>query len=215
MEKMETNFLRIDYARIFRRLEKQFENLSRSSNPTKYEIEAIAVPAGRNLYSAIRKGLLDCLSPPDGLRSETLLPALVDEQQQPKLGNWKPDEYSLYWVFAMQWLPTANITSVPDHSSLQWTKWKWSEDEQKAVRIGFDNEADYIKHIQACATMYTEACSLIAYILEIESKQPADEQPAETERKEIVEVKPGAFGITVNIKEIIKRIWKRFYSRRI
>ena len=28
------------------------------------------------------------------------------------------------------------------------------------------------------------------------------EQPAETGRKEIVEVKPGAFGITVNIKEI-------------
>ena len=38
-------------------------------------------------------------------------------------------------------------------------------------------------------------------------------KPAETEQKEIVEVKPGAFGITVNIKEIAKRIWKRVCSR--
>jgi len=35
-----------------------------------------------------------------------------------------------------------------------------------------------------------------------------------TEEKEIVEVKPGAFGITVNIKEIAKRIWRRVCSRR-
>ncbi|MFZ2147446.1 MAG: hypothetical protein WAV28_09510 [Sedimentisphaerales bacterium] len=39
------------------------------------------------------------------------------------------------------------------------------------------------------------------------------EKPEESEQKEIVEVKPGAFGITVNIKEIAKRIWKRVCSR--
>lgn len=33
-------------------------------------------------------------------------------------------------------------------------------------------------------------------------------KPAKTGQKEIVELKPGAFGITVNIKEIAKRIWK-------
>ena len=39
------------------------------------------------------------------------------------------------------------------------------------------------------------------------------EKPAGTGQKEIVEVKPGAFGITVNIKEIAKRIWKCVCSR--
>ena len=40
-----------------------------------------------------------------------------------------------------------------------------------------------------------------------------EQKPTETEQKEIVEVKPGAFGITVNIKEIAKRIWKCVCSR--
>lgn len=40
-----------------------------------------------------------------------------------------------------------------------------------------------------------------------------DKTPAKTEQEEIVEVKPGVFGITVNIKEIVKRIWKRVCSR--
>ena len=44
-------------------------------------------------------------------------------------------------------------------------------------------------------------------------KADLPEKPAETGQKEIVEVKPGAFGITVNIKEIAKRIWKRVCSR--
>ncbi len=35
----------------------------------------------------------------------------------------------------------------------------------------------------------------------------------ETGKKEIVEVKPGMFGITVNIKEIAKRFWKWVYSQ--
>jgi len=39
------------------------------------------------------------------------------------------------------------------------------------------------------------------------------EKPAGTGQKEIVEVKPGAFGITVNMKEIAKRIWKCVCSR--
>ncbi len=48
---------------------------------------------------------------------------------------------------------------------------------------------------------------------EIET-QISTPKPAEKEQKEIVEVKPGAFGITINIKEIAKRIWKRVCSRR-
>lgn len=159
-------FSHMDYAQTFRRLEKQFENLARSSKPTKRDIEATTVPAGRTLYSVIRKGFLDCLSPPDWLRSETLLPGLVDEEKQPKFDKWKPDEYSVYWVFAMQWLPTANMTSVPNNAGLQWSKWKWSKEQQRAVRVTFDNETDYIKHLQACATMYGEACNLIAGILD-------------------------------------------------
>ena len=39
-------------------------------------------------------------------------------------------------------------------------------------------------------------------------------KPAETGEKEIVEVKPGIFGITFNIKEIGKRFWKWVCSRR-
>ena len=35
-----------------------------------------------------------------------------------------------------------------------------------------------------------------------------DQKPAETKKKEIVEVKPGMFGITVNIKELARRFWK-------
>jgi hypothetical protein len=52
--------------------------------------------------------------------------------------------------------------------------------------------------------------------LEVErQQQPAVGKPAETGRNEIVEVKPGAFGINVNIKEIARRIWKLVCSRRI
>lgn len=43
--------------------------------------------------------------------------------------------------------------------------------------------------------------------------QPQPQQPAETEQKEIVEVKPGLFGITVNIKELARRFWKRVCYR--
>jgi len=38
-------------------------------------------------------------------------------------------------------------------------------------------------------------------------------KPAETKQKEIVEVKPGVFGITVDIKEIARRLWRWFCSR--
>ena len=44
-------------------------------------------------------------------------------------------------------------------------------------------------------------------------EESVSEKPAEAGQKEIVEVKPGAFGITVNIKEIAKRIWKCVCSR--
>ncbi len=55
------------------------------------------------------------------------------------------------------------------------------------------------------------------YLFEIlNSSEKGDNivSPAETEQKEIVEVKPGALGITVNIKEIAKRIWKCVCSLR-
>jgi len=49
--------------------------------------------------------------------------------------------------------------------------------------------------------------------LEVYLHSQKAKQPAETEQKEIVEVKPSAFGITVNIKEIAKHIWKCVCSR--
>jgi len=59
------------------------------------------------------------------------------------------------------------------------------------------------------------------FILCIRSEKP-DENPAETKQnnkpagtgqKEIVEVKPGVLGITVNIKELARRFWKWVCSR--
>jgi len=41
----------------------------------------------------------------------------------------------------------------------------------------------------------------------------AIKKPAGTEQKEIFEIKPGAYGINVNIKEIARRIWNRVCSR--
>lgn len=40
-----------------------------------------------------------------------------------------------------------------------------------------------------------------------------NEKSSETGQKEIVEVKPGVFGITVDIKELARRFWKRVCSR--
>lgn len=40
-----------------------------------------------------------------------------------------------------------------------------------------------------------------------------DEKPAGTGQKEIVEVKPGVFGITFDIKELARRFWKWVCSR--
>lgn len=186
MAKSENNsFSSADYARTFRRLEKQFEDLAHSRKPPKRDIYATTVPAGRTLYSVIRKGFLDCLSPPGWLQSETLLPGLVDKEKQPKYSNWTPDEYSDYWIFAMQWLPTAHITSVPNNKALQWKKKKWDKELKTIVPLTYDNEADYIQHLQACATMYTEACNLITSILESENTGERTSQKTkqgETER---------------------------------
>ena len=176
MTKSEKNlFSPVDYARTFRRLEKQFENMAQANKPSKRDIIATIAPAGRTLYSAIRSGLLDHLNPPLYLKSETLLPALVDEKKQPKLGNWTPDEYSNYWVFAMQWLPTVPITSVPDNRGLQWKKKKWDKELKKVVEVSYNNEADYIRHLQALSTMYAEACSTVALIVESESADESAE----------------------------------------
>lgn len=41
----------------------------------------------------------------------------------------------------------------------------------------------------------------------------AAEEPVGTGQKEIVELKPGVFGITVNIKELARRFWKWICSR--
>ena len=50
-------------------------------------------------------------------------------------------------------------------------------------------------------------------VSKIENGKLKPEKPAETEQKEIVEVKPGVFGITVDIKELARRFWKRVCSR--
>ena len=88
---------------------------------------------------------------------------------KPKLGNWTTEEYGTYWVYAMQWLPTVMITSVPDNKALQWQKVKWDEQVRKVVDVGYDNEGDYLNHLRSLATMYAEACSTIALVLESEA----------------------------------------------
>ncbi|MBW7988396.1 MAG: hypothetical protein FVQ84_00005 [Planctomycetes bacterium] len=55
--------------------------------------------------------------------------------------------------------------------------------------------------------------SRLQQIAQIEKEKLSSEKPAETEQKEIVEVKPGVFGISVNIKELARRFWKRVCSR--
>ncbi|MBA7644087.1 hypothetical protein ES703_51824 [subsurface metagenome] len=44
-------------------------------------------------------------------------------------------------------------------------------------------------------------------------KHPVTEKPTETGQKEIVEVKPGVFGINIDIKELVRRFWKWVCSR--
>ena len=85
----------------------------------------------------------------------------------------------------------------------------------------------YIGPRQSHATMqanYRKALDLLCRVQNLAMKhkvnrskdsglKPKDKIPEETEQKEIVEVKPGLFGITVNIKEIARRFWKRVCSR--
>ena len=61
-----------------------------------------------------------------------------------------------------------------------------------------------------------EALAVDVFETEAMQKNKEDsvaEKATETEQKEIVEVKPGVFGITVNIKELARRLWKRVCSR--
>lgn len=51
------------------------------------------------------------------------------------------------------------------------------------------------------------------YIAKLLKEELATKNSIETEQKEIFEVKPGAYGINVNIKEIARRIWNRVCSR--
>lgn len=51
------------------------------------------------------------------------------------------------------------------------------------------------------------------HIGQLLEKDINSEKPAGTGQKEIVEVKPGVFGITVDIKELARRFWKRVCSR--
>ena len=73
------------YVGTFRRLEKQFENLACSDKPAKRDILATIAPAGRTLYTFIRQGLLNHLSPPFYLRSKTLLPELTEAESNDHL----------------------------------------------------------------------------------------------------------------------------------
>ena len=73
--------------------------------------------------------------------------------------------------------------------------------------VEFDNLVDILK---GGAYDVTET---LQEIVQKASQELSTEKPAGTGQKEIVEVKPGAFGITVNIKEIAKRIWKCVCSR--
>lgn len=52
------------------------------------------------------------------------------------------------------------------------------------------------------------------YIAKLLKEDLSTKNSIETEHKEIFEVKPGAYGINVNIKEIARRIWNRVCSRR-
>ena len=70
---------------------------------------------------------------------------------------------------------------------------------------------DKMRNMHRVLEEHRKAAMLIAVV----EKHVQNGKPAETGRNEIVEVKPGVFGITVNIKEIAKRIWKRVRSRRI
>ncbi len=47
----------------------------------------------------------------------------------------------------------------------------------------------------------------------VKAETEQNNKPTGTEQKEIVEVKPSVFGITVDIKELARRFWKRVCSR--
>jgi len=71
---------------------------------------------------------------------------------------------------------------------------------------GLQNEIGRLANdLRSCAKMARE---------EWEDRKDGQEQkPAKTKQKEIIEVKPGVFGITVNIKELARCFWKRVCSR--
>lgn len=108
--------------------------------------------------------------------------------------------------------------------------WLWVND-QKEVARSLEQERDrFLSHLQVVEQAIERGDNPPLELIELRSKitrligtleQTAKvfrdnltrKKPAGTGQKEIVEVKPGAFGITVNIKEIAKRIWKCVCSR--
>jgi len=72
----------------------------------------------------------------------------------------------------------------------------------------------YVEELDKSKKMLEDATDILSEkIKRFKDSQKQEIEPAGTGQKEIVEVKPGAFGITVNIKEIAKRIWKCVCSR--
>ncbi|MBA7662367.1 hypothetical protein ES703_70396 [subsurface metagenome] len=67
-------------------------------------------------------------------------------------------------------------------------------------------------HEKELKAVESVALNLVSLMREIaETKQ--NNKPAGTGQKEIVEVKPGVCGITINIKELARRFWMWFCSR--
>ena len=111
-------------------------------------------------------------------------------------------------ISLLMWLITDPVVEQAHPGITEFENWAWNQGLRGRDFVYYETLIECTKSKKRWMKLVRAAWAKLKAEKDLEA-----EKPAGTGQKEIVEVKPGAFGITVNIKEIAKRIWKCVCSR--
>ena len=197
--------MRMEKQSVLERLAERFSECPKDINRDKVmsngDVPNVMFTAGETLFKTISSKGIDLTDTPEWF-------AIEPKGTSPHHGNIC-HSWDLYWLTAIEWLaknkPDSGITFpgyILHRVSLKERLYS-GLDINDILHYWHTLSDEHLKRVwRQLARASEDACSYLA------SKDVRAEKPAGTEQKEIVEVKPGVFGITVNIKEIAKHILK-------
>lgn len=112
-------------------------------------------------------------------------------------------------ILLLTWLMTDPESEQVPLGITEFENWAWNQGLRGRDFVYYET---FIEDFEETGNKWMKLVRLAWAKVEAEKNLQSEKQ-AETEQKEIVEVKPGVFGITVNIKELARRSWKWLCSR--